>query len=103
MMLLGAGASAGFGIPTMKELTTECYRILETEGFPSDEMEAIKSSLTAYGFVADFEALLTILDALTASEARHRGIGKSTLHYLRKKAQRERASRVYSMTMAKLY
>ena len=39
---------------------------------------------------------------LTHSEARKRGIGKSTLHYLRKKARSDRSFKVYSATMAKL-
>ena len=40
--------------------------------------------------------------SLTQSEARSRGIGKSTLHYLRKEIESEKPFRVYSGTREKL-
>jgi hypothetical protein len=40
--------------------------------------------------------------SLTQQEARRFGIGKSTLHYLRKNAENGHTSRVYERTLSKL-
>jgi CRISPR-associated protein Cas1 len=44
----------------------------------------------------------SIILSLTASEARRRGIGKSTLHYLRKNARRPKPFRIYTSVRTKL-
>jgi len=63
MLFLGAGASAAFGVPTMQQLTESCEKLLLERGYPEARLSKIKSSLKRYGFVPDFEGMLTILDA----------------------------------------
>jgi len=50
----------------------------------------------------DNSELRTRVLALTQSEARSRGIGKSTLHYLRKNAQSKRSFKTYRKVQCKL-
>ena len=50
----------------------------------------------------DSRSVREVILSLTQSEARKLGVGKSTLHYLRRKARRERSFKVYSMTMSRI-
>jgi hypothetical protein len=69
MLFLGAGASAGFGIPTLQELTIECETVLKKGGFPTQEFEQIRASLTRFGIVPDFEAIFTVLQSLATIDS----------------------------------
>ena len=51
---------------------------------------------------SDSKALKEAIENLTTSQARGLGIGKSTLHYLRKRAAKQPFIRVYSKTRRKL-
>ena len=48
----------------MQELTEICEKRLVEEGFPPELMERIKTGLERFRCVFDFEALLTIIQAL---------------------------------------
>jgi hypothetical protein len=75
MLFLGAGASAAFGIPTLQELTTECETVLKKGGFPTQEFEQIRASLTRFGIVPDFEAIFTVLQSLATIDSSIRTSG----------------------------
>ena len=50
----------------------------------------------------DDKVLRAKILTLTASQAKRQGIGKSTLHYLRKKSKEEKPFRVYSSVKQKI-
>jgi hypothetical protein len=75
MLFLGAGASAGFGVPTMQQLTADCERLLLERGFPSEQLKTIQEALSEYNFTADLEGLLTVLQGLASPESAIRAAG----------------------------
>lgn len=84
MLFLGAGASAAFGLPTMQELTLEARLVLEKEGFSLDKLDEINTIIRGHGFIPDFEALLTMLDALASPRKAVRLVGPFSAYLLDK-------------------
>lgn len=62
VILLGAGASKPFGIPTMQELTEKTMNLLMSYDTPL--ANRIQDNLVAAGFILDFENIYTIVEAL---------------------------------------
>jgi hypothetical protein len=84
LLFLGAGASTAFGLPTMQQLTLDARAMLESEGFHQNEFDQITDILEKHGYVPDFEALLTILDALASPQRAVRASGPFSAYLLDK-------------------
>jgi len=52
----------------MQQLTESCEQLLHERGFPDATLSKIKDSLVKFGFVPDFEAVLTVLQAFASPE-----------------------------------
>jgi hypothetical protein len=63
MILLGAGASKVFGLPTMQDLTFDLIKLMETYG-QKDLMNEIIRGITRFGLKPDFENIYSTLEAL---------------------------------------
>jgi hypothetical protein len=62
MIFLGAGVSVLFGIPSLSDMTDTIYRGLTDEN--RDQIEIVRESLKSFGFSADIENVLTVLEAM---------------------------------------
>ncbi len=84
MILLGAGASKPFGIPTLEEFSQEVVKQLESKGH-SETLARIRESLDSFGISFDFEALYSILEGLTNPERSVKEAGPLTAFLVGKK------------------
>jgi len=68
MLFLGAGASAAFGVPTLRKLTEDCDLLLLERGFSPKTLHELKTSHIELGIVPDFESVLTVLQVLASPQ-----------------------------------
>lgn len=68
----------------MQELTTDANLALGREGFSPQQLDEISTILGQHGFVPDFEALLTMLDALASPRKAVRIAGPFSAYLLSK-------------------
>lgn len=64
MIFLGAGASKIFGVKTLQETTDDLIRVIKDRDC-GDIIDAVIGKLSKFEIVVDFEAIYTILDALS--------------------------------------
>jgi NAD-dependent SIR2 family protein deacetylase len=64
MIFLGAGASKSFGIKTLQEMSTGLTNFMEKKGH-YDIVQEISDKLSRFGLTIDFEAIYTVVEALT--------------------------------------
>lgn len=83
--------------------STECDRELDDPLFISSRSSAVDLAEPSPKLVGqDDRELRARILRMTQSEARDLGIGKSTLHYLRKRTRSRTQMRLYSNTHGKL-
>lgn len=80
MLFLGAGASKPFGIPTMKEFTSEILKTLEDDA--SAKVKEILERIEEYGFVEpDIESVMDVLTARQDLDSAKMAIGPKIIEF----------------------
>lgn len=89
--LLGSGASASFGLPTMVDLTKRAESI-------SPFVTEIRKSLESFNFISDIETVLTVLNDFNKGQALIKELGPSLLLFIDKpELLIERSERFFSV------
>jgi len=80
MLFLGAGASRPFGIPTMKEFTSEILKTLDNDA--SAKVKEIIERIEEYGFIEpDIEAVMDVLTARQDLDSAKMAIGPKIIEF----------------------
>ncbi len=84
MILLGAGASKVFGLPTLQDLTNNLTELMENKGY-KDLMLEIIGALKKFDIQPDFENVYSTIEAL-ANPQDYIGKGNGVIAYFAYKA-----------------
>jgi hypothetical protein len=90
MILLGAGASKVFGLPTLQDLTTNLIELFENKG-NTDLVNEIIEALTQFGIKPDFENIYSTIEAL-ANPRDYIGKSNGVIAYFAHKANLDKAT-----------
>lgn len=84
MILLGAGASKAFGLPTLQDLTSNLIELMENEGYKKT-IDEIIAGLIRFGVKPDFENIYSTIEVL-ANPSNSIGKGNGVIAYFAYKA-----------------
>jgi hypothetical protein len=88
MILLGAGASKAFGLPTLQDLTTDLIELMQNKGY-IDLVQEIIVAFKKFGIKPDFENIYSTIEAL-ANPYDYIGKGNGVIAYFAYKANVEK-------------